>query len=253
MNYNQIAEVLDSAALNARAVSQISESRYLNLEEAYAVQSISLMRRYQRGEQRVGLKLGFTSKAKMKQMGIHDMIWGRLTDAMHYSDGADLRKSDYIHPRAEPEIAFRVAKKIDREVTLESAWEYIKSVAVAIEIIDSRYQNFKFSLEDVVADNCSSAGFVHGDWLPGNTEIRDLEMTLSAGGSPVHIGNSNAILGNPLESFTAAARLARENGEVLSEDDIILAGAATPAIYIEAGQTIEASAAGLGKVSLRII
>ncbi len=253
MNYNQLAETLDTAALTVNSVSQLSENQSFNLDEAYAIQSISIMRRYIRGERRVGLKLGFTSKAKMEQMGVHDMIWGRLTDEMYYSDGEDLQKSAYIHPRAEPEIAFSVSKKIDEEVTLENALDYIEAVSVAIEIIDSRYQNFKFSLEDVVADNCSSAAFVHGEWMPADTKIQDLAMSLNVDGKPVHEGNSNAILGNPLESFVAAARLAKENGEILEKGDVILAGAATPAVFIEVGQKIEASATGLGTVSLNIV
>lgn len=253
MNYNQLAETLDTAALTVNSVSQLSKNQSFNLDEAYAIQSISIMRRYIRGERRVGLKLGFTSKAKMEQMGVHDMIWGRLTDEMYYSDGEDLQKSAYIHPRAEPEIAFSVSKKIDQEVTLENALDYIEAVSVAIEIIDSRYQNFKFSLEDVVADNCSSAAFVHGEWMPADTKIQDLAMSLNVDGKPVHEGNSNAILGNPLESFVAAARLAKANGEILEKGDVILAGAATPAVFIEVGQKIEASATGLGTVSLNVV
>ena len=253
MNYNQIAEILDQASYKAKATEQISNSQTLNLEEAYAVQSISIARRYIRGEKLVGLKLGFTSKAKMEQMGVHDMIWGRLTDKMFYKNGSDLSIGSFIHPRAEPEIAFRISKTIDQVITLENAKEYVDGVAVAIEIIDSRYENFKFSLEDVVADNCSSAGFTYGDWLPVNTNIQDIEMSLIFDGEEVENGNSNAILGNPWESFVAAARLARENGELLKAGAVILAGAATSAVFIKQGQKIEAKAKGLGQVSLQVI
>lgn len=253
MNYNQVAETLDTAALHAKPVTQISENQDFDLNAAYAIQSISMMRRYLRGEQRVGLKLGFTSKAKMEQMGVHDMIWGRLTDEMYYSDGDELKKSNYIHPRAEPEIAFFISKKVDKKITLDNAKEFVSAVAVAIEIIDSRYQNFKFSLEDVVADNCSSTAFVCGKKYPTDTKIQDIAMSLNVNGEPVQTGNSNAILGNPWESFVNAARLAKENGEILGEGDVILAGAATSAIYVEVGQRVSAQAEGLGEVSLNVI
>ncbi len=253
MNYNQIAETLDLASFNAKAVEQISKKKSINLEEAYAIQSISLARRYIRGEKLLGLKLGFTSKAKMEQMGVHDMIWGRLTDKMYYNDGSTLSLNDFIHPRAEPELAFRVSKTIDQVITLENAKEYVDGLAVAIEVIDSRYKNFKFSLEDVVADNCSSAGFTYGQWLPVESNIQDVKMSLSFDGEIVQEGNSNAILGNPWESFVNAARLARENGEVLKAGSIILAGAATPAVYMKKGQKVEAKAEGLGTVSLEVI
>lgn len=252
MNYNKIAETLDLASFNARATEQISNTHSLNLEEAYAVQSISLARRYIRGEKLLGLKLGFTSKAKMEQMGIHDMIWGRLTDKMYYENGSELAINNFIHPRAEPEIAFRISKEIDQKITLENAKNYVDGLAVAIEVIDSRYQNFKFSLEDVVADNCSSAGFTLGSWLPVETKIQDIRMTLKFDEAIEQEGNSNAILGNPWESFVNAARLAKDNGEVLKAGSIILAGAATPAVYLKSGIKVEAWAEGFGTVSLKI-
>lgn len=253
MNYNAIAQILDRAALEAEAVEQISKQHPMNLEESYAIQSISLARRYVRGEKWVGMKLGFTSRAKMEQMGVHDMIWGRLTDKMQHENGGDLHFDQFIHPRAEPEIAFRVAQDIEEEVTLENAKSFVDGVAVAIEIIDSRYRNFKFSLEDVVADNCSSTAFTLGEWLPVDTPIQDIAMSLSIDGKMVQEGNSNAILGNPWESFVAAVRLARENGESLLAGSIILAGAATPAVYLAPGQEVAAEAAGLGRVSLKVV
>lgn len=252
MNYNQIAEKLDNAAFKAEAIPQISLSNAINLDQAYAVQSISMARRYIRGEKLLGLKLGFTSKAKMEQMGVHDMIWGRLTDKMFYENGGTLNFGDFIHPRAEPEIAFLIAKDVDQIIDLENASTYVDGLAVALEIIDSRYQNFKFSLEDVVADNCSSAGFVIGEWHSFDTNIKGIDMSLTIDGQVIHAGSSDAILGNPWESLVAAARLARENGERLTAGTIILAGAATPASYLQAGQEVSAFAEGLGTVSVKV-
>ncbi|MEZ4886295.1 MAG: fumarylacetoacetate hydrolase family protein [Chitinophagales bacterium] len=251
-NYNQLAEILDTAAHQAIPVPQLSLSHTLNIEEAYAVQSISIARRYIRGERRVGLKLGFTSKAKMEQMGVHDMIWGRLTNQMQYKNSSELPIKSFIHPRAEPEIAFRVSQTFDKSLTLDNALQYIDGIAVAIEVIDSRYKNFKFSLEDVVADNCSSAAFTIGEWQQIDTNIRGIAMSLIIDGETVEVGNSDAILGNPLESLVNAARLALQNGEILKAGDIILAGAATPAVFLKRGQTVLAIAEGLGEVSLKI-
>lgn len=253
MNYNRLAQILDQAAKEAKPVAQLSQTTPLNLDQAYAIQSISIGRRYQRGEKQKGLKLGFTSKAKMEQMGVHDMIWGKLTDQMHYENGADLPLGNFIHPRAEPEIAFLLAKDITAKIDLENASDYIGGLAVAIEIIDSRYENFKFSLEDVVADNCSSAAFVLGPWQDPSTSYQDIPMSLLVDGEVVQAGSSRAILGNPLESLVAAARLGLENGENLSRGTLILAGAATSAVYIKQGQTIEARAQGFPSASIHVI
>ncbi len=252
MNYLQIAEVLDNASLYAKAVEQISKQEKFDLNEAYAIQSISLARRYIRGEKLLGLKLGFTSKAKMEQMGVHDMIWGRLTDKMLYQDQGQLIRSEFIHPRAEPEIAFRISKDITENINLSNAKEVVDGLALAIEIIDSRYENFSFSLEDVVADNCSSAGFLIGAWQSPEKQIQDIGVRLLINNELAHEGNSNAILGNPWESLVAAVRLALENGEKLKAGSIVLAGAATAASYIEAGQQVSAEADGFESISLFI-
>lgn len=252
MNYNAIATQLDQASLNAQAVSQISLEHAIKLDEAYAIQSISISRRYERGEKKTGLKLGFTSKAKMEQMGVHDLIWGKLTDKMERTHNSDLNMSEFIHPRAEPEIAFRISKEVDKVLDNANYLDYIDGVSVAIEIIDSRYENFKFSLEDVIADNCSSAAYAVGDWHPATTNIQDIQIQLLNGDQELHIGNSNAILGNPLESLFAASRLAIANGELLAPGHTVLAGAATPAVYIQAGQKIIAKAIGLGEVAIQV-
>ncbi len=251
MNYNKVAERLDNAARYGQATAQISTEEKFSLEEAYAIQSISIGRRYQRGEKYLGLKMGFTSKAKMEQMGVHDMIWGRLTDQMKYEHGSEIIKKQFIHPRAEPEIAFRLSKDITDKVSVSEVMDYVDSVAVAIEIIDSRYLNFQFSLEDVIADNCSSAAFSIGEWKT-DVDITETPMSLVVNDKILHKGNSNAILGNPLESLVAAIRLAVDNGESLQAGHVILAGAATPAVYISEGQVVAAHASGLGSVSLRV-
>lgn len=246
------AQIVDNAALNAQAIPQLSLQSSFTEKEAYTIQATSLEQRYKRGEQLIGLKLGFTSKAKMIQMGVHDMIWGRLTDAMLLQDGDSLDLDKFIHPRAEPEICFLVKKKIDRPLNLAEAKDHIESVAGAIEIIDSRYQNFKFSLEDVIADNCSSAAFVVGAWHSKDLAIEDLKMTMEINGQIIHAGSSSAILGNPWESVVAASRLAHQYGEVIEAGFYIMAGAATPAVYLERGQEVKVGVENLGAVSLSV-
>ena len=84
------------------------------------------------------------------------MIIGQLTADMQLDASTPLVTSNCCHPRAEPEIAFRLSKDIEGVLDAQEVLDYVDGVASAIEVIDSRYENFKFSLEDVVADNCSS-------------------------------------------------------------------------------------------------
>ncbi len=95
----------DPAALRARTIS---------LDDAYAIQPPRSRAASARGETRVGMKMGFTSRAKMVQMGVDDMIWGRLTDAMLVEDGGTIEIAQYVHPRVEPEVAFLLKAPLDR-------------------------------------------------------------------------------------------------------------------------------------------
>ncbi len=252
MNIKELATIVDQAAFDATAIPQLSKNYTFNEKEAYAIQTASLEKRYSRGEKFIGLKMGFTSRAKMEQMGVHDMIWGRLTDAMWIEPQGILDFNQFIHPRVEPEICFLIKKDIDQVLTLENVKDYVEGIAAAIEIIDSRYQNFKFSLEDVIADNCSSAGLVLGNWLSPKTDISHLKMVLEINHHPVQIGTSAAILDNPWESLVAATRLANQYEQKISAGDYIMAGAATPAVYLESGQYVEVKVETLGNVGFNV-
>jgi 2-oxo-3-hexenedioate decarboxylase len=245
-----MAERIDQAALTATAVPQFGAE--LTEADAYRIQAASIERRLVRGERRIGMKMGFTSRAKMIQMGVHDMIWGRLTDAMIVEEGGSLEIGRFVHPRVEPEIAFLIGTPLAGVVTVAQAHASLAGVAAAMEIIDSRYENFKFSLTDVIADNASSSGLVLGRWNPPVTDIANLGVVMSFDGQPVQIGSSAAILGNPLRALVTAARLVAEAGEMLSPGDIVLAGAATSAEALSPGVHVRLEVQSLGTVEFSV-
>lgn len=244
------AQILDDAARSARAVAQFGDA--LSVEDAYAIQAASIARRLGRGERRIGMKMGFTSRAKMVQMGVHDMIWGRLTDAMIEEEGGIVDIGRFVHPRVEPEIAFLIGEPLAGVVTPLQARRALAGVAPAMEIIDSRYENFKFSLADVVADNASSSGLVVGNWQSPGQAIENLGMVMSFDGHPMQIGSSAAILGHPIRSLVAAARLVAEAGETLSPGDIVLAGAATSAEALRPGVHVRLETQNLGSAEFTV-
>lgn len=248
-----IAERLDRAAAEACAMPQITQGgTEISLDEAYAIQAASIARRLDRGERIAGIKMGFTSEAKMIQMGLRDQIWGRLTDAMQAKAGSALDRARFIHPRVEPEVAVRLAAPLSGEVDLDTARAAIGGVAPALEIIDSRYQNFKFALPDVVADNASSSTFVVGEWLAADTPFNHVPMAMSVDSVMVEQGSSAAILGDPLRSLVAAARLAGAAGLTLEPGWIVLLGGATAAAAIGDARMVELDAGPLGRVGFQI-
>ncbi len=248
----KLARTLDNAADKARATRQLSEKTKYSLDDAYNIQAASIQRRLDRGEKRNGMKMGFTSRAKMVQMGLNDMIWGRLTDQMMVEDGDTISIKNYVHPRVEPEIAFLLKRPLGYPCTSAEALSAVDGVAPAMEIIDSRYRNFKFSLEDVVADNASSSSFVVGPWCPPDSSLDNLGMVLEFNGRPVQIGSSAAILGHPVRSLVAAARLTAQSDERLEAGWIIMAGGATAAEALRSGVHVRNTVQGLGAVAFNV-
>lgn len=245
-----LAERLDGAAFNATATPQLEQP--ISLDDAYAVQRASIERRLARGETRIGIKMGFTSRAKMVQMGVSDLIWGRLTSGMLVEDGGSISLAGYVHPRVEPEVAFLIGRPLSGRVTAMQALAAVDAVAPALEIIDSRYENFRFSLTDVVADNSSSSGFVVGPWRSAATDLDNLGLVMAFDGRPQAFGSTAAILGHPLRSLVAAARVVAEAGECLSPGDIVLAGGATAASALVAGSFVSLEMESLGRCGFHV-
>ncbi len=247
---DEIAVRLDNAAINATAVQQLSDA--ISLEDAYEIQRRSIGLRLQRGERKLGFKMGLTSRAKMLQVGVSEMNWGRLTRAMMVDEGGILVMSRYIHPRAEPEVAFMIGRRLEGNVSMMEASSAIDGIAGAIEILDSRYKDFKFSITDVIADNSSSSAVVLGPWRTPDTDISNLGIVLSVNGIAREIGSSAAILGHPLRALVAGARLLSLRGECLEPGDILLAGAATAAVPINSGDHVLVETETLGRCDFNV-
>jgi len=163
-----------------------------------------------------------------------------------------LKFARFVHPRVEPELAFVLKKPLAGDVTLVEALAAVEAVAPALEIIDSRYQDFKFSLPDVIADNASSSGFVIGAWSDPQQDFGNLGLTMSIDGRVVQVGSTAAILGHPLRSLVAAARLSAAAGEPLQAGWVVMAGAATPAEWIKPGQSVSMEMERLGTVAFHV-
>ncbi|MCP3784682.1 4-oxalocrotonate decarboxylase [Micromonospora sp. A3M-1-15] len=246
-----IAEKLGAAADTATAIPQLAAETGLDVDAAYAVQAALLKRRLDRGERLVGLKMGLTSKAKMAQVGVDEVIWGRLTDVMRVPDGGTVDVADFIHPRVEPEVAFLLDRLPEPGEPVGAFTRAVRAVAPAIELIDSRYANFTFSLPDVVADNTSAAAFVVGPWSPVPEGLDNLGVLLEIDGRVAQVGSTAAILGDPRRALDEGIRLAGRHGVRLRKGWVFLAGAATAAVPLRPGAHVRAVVEKLGTASLK--
>ena len=223
----------------------------LDLPTAYAVQDEALTRRLARGERLVGVKLGLTSRAKQRRMNIDAPLTAWLTDAMVLPAGEPVPRDRLIHPRAEPEIVFVLGRRLQGPgVTAVTAMQAVETVYAGVEIIDSRYADFRFTLPDVVADNASSGCYVTGSiGLPPAALDLSLEGCLvELDGKVVDSATGAAVQGHPGEALALAANSLGERGHTLEAGWVVLTGGMTDAVTVEPGSRVAAHFTHLGSL-----
>ena len=254
--HEELARLLDQARLEAREIPPLTRAHPdLTLRDAYAIQAGGIRLRVSRGERVVGWKMGFTSEAKRRQMNLDSPIYGVLTDRMRVPAGGTLRLQGSIHPKIEPEIAFRTSRELRGRITREQALDACASVFAAMEILDSRYVGFNyFSLPDVVADNASSFLFVPGttERPPREMDLLRLHMVMEVNGERVQAARSDAISGDPLLSIVQLCELLDQRGASLPAGSIVLAGAATAAHMLRPGDRSRLTVDDLGDVTVSV-
>jgi 2-oxo-3-hexenedioate decarboxylase len=255
----EIAATLAKARADRVAIGSFSaEIPEFDLAAAYAVQ------RKLRAEAGalVGWKLGVTSRAKQVQVGVNEPIRGFLAARDALDLGEPLPTGEHIQPRAEPEIVFVMGADLaGPAVTASGVLAATAGVAVGLEILDSRYRDYKFTMPDVVADNASAGRFVVGPPVPpgstflaGNTpygiDLRLLGVLLELNGEVVGTAAGAAALGHPAASVAWLVRSLAEENQGLRAGDLVLSGGLTAAVPVRAGDVVTATADRLGSVEL---
>ena len=252
-----LAEHLETCQLEARDTPKITDDHPdMDWDDAYAIQDQILRRKLARGHRLIGLKAGLTSHAKMKQMGVTSPVFGFMTDDYAVPDCGEVTVSELIHPKVEPEIAF-VLKRALRGPGCHvgdvlAATEYLLP---GIEVIDSRYRDFKFDLKSVIADNTSATRFVVGG-VPtpaAGVDLTTLGVVMEKNGQPVAMGVGAAVLGNPASAVAMLANHLAARGEEIPAGTIVLSGGITEAVAVAPGDTVTLRVHGMGATTLRFV
>ncbi len=252
LKLKQLAERLRAAHDSGVATEPIRDALPAgDLAAAYAVQKLNTQYWLRKGRRLIGRKIGLTSKAVQKQLGVDQPDYGMLFADMAMCDGEDVPLSKVLQPKVEGEVALvleRDLKKKDIGMT-----ELISAVAYAlpaIEIVGSRVANWNIKIQDTIADNASSGLFVLGN-EPKKLDGLDLRlcgMVMEKRGDQVSIGAGAACLGNPLNAALWLARTMVEVGAPLKAGDVIMSGALGPMVTVSPGDVIEVRISGLGSV-----
>lgn len=236
-NMEQMVTELYHAEKNIEELDKLTD-RYpeLDTDLAYQVQKRLIEKKCSKENTRIaGWKLGLTSKAKQEMMGVHEPTYGVLLENMQLFSGEPLSIAPFIHAKIEPELAFVFNRELKGPgVTVADVLSATAYLAPALEIIDSRYRNFSFTLQDVVADNSSSSRFIIGDKL---SKLEDVDLALvgmvfKQNGAIAATSAGASVMGHPARAIAWMINKLAETGQSVKPGEVVLSGALTGAITI---------------------
>jgi 2-oxo-3-hexenedioate decarboxylase len=249
----QLAEHLENAELQAHDVVKITDAHpEMDWDDAYAIQAEILRRKLARGNKGGRPEVRPDLARQDEADGRRDAVLrlpGRLFHGRRRRHG---QNGELIHPKVEPEIAFVL------KTPLKGPGCHVGAVLAAtdfvmagIEVIDSRYRDFKFDLKSVIADNCSSARYVLGGVAApvAGLDLRTLGVVMEKNGQPVAIGAGAAVLGHPAAAIAMLANHLGARGEEIPAGTMILSGGVTEAVAVNAGDHVNLRVQSLGSVS----
>lgn len=245
----ELAARLTKAVADRVAIDQLSDDvPGLDLAGGYAVQRAL---RDAAGPL-VGWKLGVTSRAKQAQVGVSSPVYGFLAGANALDLGEPLDTAALIQPRCEPEIVFVLGRDLaGPHVTASDVIAASSGVAVGIEVLDSRYRDYRFTMADVVADNTSAGRFVVGTPVPpAGIDLRLVGVVLEKNGQLVATASGAASLGHPAAAVAWMVRAMSVDGDGLTAGEVVLSGGLTAAVPVAAGDVVVASIDRLGTLEL---
>ena len=254
---DQLARHLHACQREARDTPKITDEHpQMDFDDAYAIQDRILAAKLKGGARVAGYKAGLTSHAKMKQMDVSDPVFGFLVDEFTVADGGEVKVSELIHPKVEPEIAFVTRTELRGPgCNIASVLAASDIVLPGIEVIDSRYRDFKFDIQSVIADNTSAVRFVVGGHAVDarSVDLRTTGIVLEKNGVPVALGAGAAVLGHPAAAVAMLVNHLGRRGKSLPAGSLVLSGGATEAVSVQAGDHVRLRVQGMGSVSLRFV
>ncbi|MEP6851712.1 MAG: fumarylacetoacetate hydrolase family protein [bacterium] len=233
------AATIRRARAERRTIDPISAHSGLTLSDAYAVQRAGTAMRLAAGERIVGWKLGYTSLAMREQMRVTQPNFGPLTDAMLLATGSRLGPQ-VLQPRVEPEIAVRLAGTLPGCPDRDAVAAAVGESSACLEVVDSVYTDYRFTLEDNTADGSSAAFVVLGPPLADGVALDEVRVRLLSNGVEVDSATGAAASGHPLGGVVWLAAQLATRGQVLEAGDVIITGGLTRAVPLAVGGEIRA-------------
>ncbi len=253
-----IAQAIYDAELSKKPFPPIRTnfSGERDIESAYKIQHFITQKKIQDGAKLIGKKIGLTSFAVQKQLGVNEPDFGVLTDKMQFKNHAEIPFTNLMQPKAEAEWAFILKEDLDVDhLDMESIKNAIDHARVAIEIVGSRIEDWNIRITDTIADNASASHFVLGDEKidMSSIDLENCQMKMFKNGDLVSEGTGKACMGNPLKAVLWLAHTMKKHQNPLIAGDVILSGALGPMTNIERGDSLKAIIDGYEEVSFKVV
>jgi 2-oxo-3-hexenedioate decarboxylase len=250
----RIAEVLAAAERERRQLSPFTDE-HPDLDEAtaYDAQWAGVTTKLDAGETLVGAKLGLTSRVKQQVMKVDAPLYGWVTSGMLLPYDEPVELARFIHPRVEPEIAFRLGRDIETPATVTSVLSATDTVFAAIDVLDSRYADFRFRLPDVIADNASAGAFLLGPSAVRPADLQDLRLlgcVLRVNGQVVATAAGAATMGHPAAAVAWLANRLAARGQALTAGMLVFSGGLTEPVPLSPGTSVTAELESLGTIEV---
>ena len=248
MDVSTAADRLEHARRNLTGLTPFSrEATGLTEDEAWAVAAEVDRRRAERGRYRTGYKLGWTSAAMRQALGIDTPNFGSLWDDM--ASVETLAVSSLRHPKGEPEFAFCADQRLTGPDVDAGAVRRAGRWAVALEVVDPRWESYDFTWLDNTADGSSAAAYCVGPFVAVDVPPEDLELTMAVDGEQ-RSGRGSAAMGSPAEAVAWLVRQLAARGAALEAGMIVLTGGITAPVDLRRGLRIDVSSPQLGPCRL---
>lgn len=231
------------------------EDPTLGMDDGYIIQQEFTALLVADGDSVIGYKAGLTSKPMQDMFGVSTPDYGPVMAATIRADGAVVSLDEFIAPKVEAEIVFRLAAPLcGPGVTVEQARAAIGAVMAGLEIVDSRIENWRIKLGDTIADLASSGAAVLGQAVEPSAELdyRLLGMVFSRNGELLATGAGAAALGDPVTVVAWLANVLGEHGISLEAGQVIMTGALHAAVPLNPGDTFTAEFDRLGSITLHV-
>jgi len=218
---------------------------------AYQIQLAQVGRWQAAGRRIAGRKIGLTSLAVQRQLGVDMPDFGHVMADMIHGDHSVLPFDRLQQPRVEAEIALVLERDLDFEhVTVADVLAATGWIVPALEVVSSRIADWKISIFDTIADNASAGLVALGGTArrPDGVDLTGCEMSMVVNGEQAATGHGSDCLGNPLNAAAWLARAARDLGSPLRAGEVILTGALGPMAPVRPGDVVEATISGIGSV-----